>query len=415
MSLSRYLILVTLLWWTQAQAILTELSNPTNSGQTLRICTSVADPVTVLTDTQPPADLAADGCYVETQPPADGKGPWAVSVTPHTPGARVVALGSGFTVELTVYPATQPADTGLGLYTDYATYGAPWEPRLFDLLHRYGCNTLTVYGHGGTDGADIARQLDTAIDSGLLDSRFPVLLIPSVSTEEDMLALSLSMRGLADKTHRARTLSSGLANSPPQHRWPELVGCNIDHPTGAQREQVLAVTDAYRRGMAIKSAAHIAAGEVDGLRDALSVAIIDAAELDGATREQLDKRVRPWAYTTQLKPGDAALGRYYAGIWSFVVRPQVALVWSAAQLVAMGPDGPSATPALIGLRDGSTDYRALRQLERLARRSKGSAATEAAAWLAGLAAGPLVADEDPPDCGAIRATALGYIERLAAQ
>lgn len=417
------LILVTLASWAHPMT-LTELSNPSNSGQTLRLCTAVGDPVTVLTDARPPDDIAAAGCTIELRsvtlrdglpdalpaPTADGKGPWAVQITPQAPGACVVSLGSGLTVELTVYPVTTRADIGLGLYTDYATYGANAERAVLDLLRQYGCNTLTVYGHNGTDGTDIARQIDAAIDTGLLDTRFPVLFVPDVATAEDMLALSLDMRSKADKGHGSHRLASMLGSTPPKHCWPELVGCNLDHPTVAQRQQVLAITDMYRVGGAMTSAAHISPAQVDKLSDALSVCIVDAAELTAP-----GKRQRVWSYTTRLKPSDADLARYYAGAWSYSVRPQVALAWSAAELVAIGPNGPMPTAALVGLRDGAADYKALRDLQRLCRQSKSPEATEAAAWLAGLPSGPFDVGADPPDCGALREQALQYITTLRTQ
>lgn len=399
----------------------TELSNPSNSGQTLRLSLWAGTSVVLMVEGRAPEPVAPPDCNVEpldaiAPHPADGTGPWLLRLTPQSPGAQTVTLEAGLTVELAVYPRPSEhelilaSDVGLGCYTDWATYGAQWEPQVFDLLRRFGCNTLTVYGHGGADGSDVARQLDAALDLGLIDTRFPVLLVPSVSREDDLLALSLDMRAKGNKAHGTRRLP--IADEYPKHRWPALVACGLDHPTKSNREQALWVAEANRRGLGLKTASTIAPGEFDALRDALGVAIIDCQELDRDTCQTIRKCADCWAYSGSLQPEDAALARYYAGVWAFAIRPQVALVWSSAQLLTIGPNGPQATPALEGLREGRLDYQALRNLERLARTTHGADAEQAVLWLQSLCAGPWSADVDPPDCGEIRATTLAYTAKL---
>jgi len=407
-------VLFSLTTLTATAATVTELSSPETPCQTVRVCTSIGQSATLLLqDTTLPTIPQVDGITCEVlavsddylaPPSGDSRGPWVVRIIPARPGAYSVPLGDGLTAEVQVAPEVPPADVGFIFWADYAAFGPPegWPAHLGAMLS-LGCNGATVYGHGGTDGADIAAQLDTALDLGLLDSRFPTLLAPSVTIYEDMLALSRDMRSRANKAHGARRVP--MATEQPEHRWPELVGLNLERPVASQREQVLALKAIYRRGLPGKSAAMIAPGEIEALRDAIGVLIIRCDEwAPGLLPKGAPNRL--WAYNPYAGPGNPGLRRYYAGVWTYVNRPQVNV---------LGPWYPGSI-GNDGTRDGITDYRILRALGKAARKRQGESlkAAEAWAWLQTLTAGPLQADAEasPVDCAAVRAKAIAYLDEL---
>jgi hypothetical protein len=280
------------------------------------------------------------------------------------------------------------SDVGFGFVVDYATYGDQWPAAMAAL----GCNTLTIYGHRGTDGTDVAWQVDTALDAGLIDTRFPVLFVPSVTHEEDLLALSRSMRSVGDQTHQPHRRP--LTTDHPEHRWPELVGCNVLMPTAADRDRVKALTDLYRRGAAIKSGSLVSLAAAEELTDLLNVVILPCGEWDAVRVKALGKRgCRVWAWGEFSE--DAAEQRRATGLWTYVNRPDVILFTGWVP----GSDA--------GFRDGVMDYRVLRALDRTAKKAIDTAeGAEAWAWLKGLT------DATAGDCATVRAKAEGYLQKL---
>lgn len=294
-----------------------------------------------------------------------------------------------------ILAAELPApDVGFGFVVDYAQFGDQW-PAQAAAMVALGCNTMTVYGHRGVDGTDVAWQIDMALDAGLIDTRFPVLFAPNVTHEEDMEALTQSMRSVGDQTHQPHRRP--LTTDQPEHRWPELVGCNVLMPTEADRDRVKALTDLYRRGSAIKSGAFVSLAAAEPLKDLLNVPIISAEELDVATIKGLrswDRR--PWAWA-KFEADDAEAQRRATGLWMFLNRPDVILFagWEP------GSQGEA------GFRDGVMDYRVLRALDRKAKKAIDTAAgAEAWAWLKGLT------DATAGDCATVRAKADGYLQKL---
>jgi hypothetical protein len=283
------------------------------------------------------------------------------------------------------------SDVGFGFVVDYATYGDQWPAAMAAL----GCNTLTIYGHRGTDGTDVAWQVDTALDAGLIDTRFPVLFVPSVTHEEDLLALSRSMRSVGDQTHQPHRRP--LTTDQPEHRWPELVGCNVLIPTAADRNSVKALADLYRRGAAIKSGAFVGLAAAEELTDLLNVMILPCAEWDADRAKALRKHsCRPWAWA-EFETDDATEQRLSTGLWVFVNRPDVILFagWQP------GSEGEA------GFREGVADYRTLRALERKAKKAIDTCAgAEAWAWLRGLTV------DGAGDCATVRAKAEWYLQKL---
>lgn len=284
-----------------------------------------------------------------------------------------------------------PPDIGFGVIDDYATHGESW-PQAMAAMVALGCNTMTIYGHGGTDGTDIARQVDAGLDAGLIDTRFPALWLPSVTHEEDLLALSLSMRSVGDQSHTPHRLP--VTSQTPAHHWPELVGCNMLMPTTADRDRVKALADAYRRGAALKSGAFVSLSVAGDLRDLLDVAILPAAEWD-ADGVKASRVHRAWAWAQMVDEPEQQ--RRATGLWAYVNRPDVLLFagWMPG------------CPGEAGLGDGICDYRVLRALDKAAKRKINSATgAEAWAWLRGLTM------DVPGDCATIRAKAEEYLQKL---
>ncbi len=376
---------------------------------------------------------------------------WALRLTCNEPGVhfvRVVPFKEGQELKsiwltLRVTGQVPPSDCGFGFYVDPARCSYPHNERLyFEHMRVMGCNTLTIDGRAGeSDDAqalDIARRIDLAIEVGLLDARFPVVVLPSRDGADrpGQVLLEAKKRGV----HGAS--------------WPELIRYRMDEPKARpdSAESVRQFSQKFhdlglRTGTALGAPAAFLCG------DALDVWII---HMDTVSDEIRDKCRRDgaewWTYNGYLHDTNAPLHRYYAGVWTWKVRPRVNLMWAymhdAASKVlpdgrwqaksdfdhAIGaPDGPIGSVALEGFRDGAVDYRILRHLEKLVEQSPAhEKAPVVAAWLQQLhdqvrpMFWPLeiqntgrfkdrgITDtlEPPVDCVEVRKQALTFIELM---
>jgi len=315
-------------------------------------------------------------------------GSFAVRLHAEKPGEYVVPIECStntVTVTLHVVEPVPESDVGFGFYTDWGRYAYPEHERLyFRHMAEYGCNTFTPYGLTAKNAAIIARQIDAAIEEGLLDERFPLLCLSVGKTELD------EAKELGQHTEQ----------------WPELIGYNWDEP-GATEETA--------RGVAAESEAWHEAGYRTGTALSANSAFLFGELLDIwiLHMDTVSKYIRRhaknlgaefWMYNCTARGTNAPLHRYYNGIYTFAVRPRVNLMWAymhdaksrinkdgtwwyngCCEHALLTPDGPISTVGLEGYRDGTVDYRVLRELERLIEANpKHKVTPEAAAWLQDL-------------------------------
>jgi len=243
-------------------------------------------------------------------------------------------------------PAPLPAaDVGFGLFYDFALCKHPEHEQLyFRQMAEYGCNTATVYCRSA---ADIVRQVDTALEEGLLDPRFPVFLLgPDVEKTAAYLA---EARGLAKHADR----------------WPEFLLYGPDEPKIEQEQRVRdfaeqAQAQGLRCGTAIFPASAFQYSEV------LDICMVHAgSHYSRALVEKIAHEGHEfWAYTgSTLKGKNKLMDRYFTGLWMWKFHPRVFLAWAYHTHMEETPEGPEASPGLVGWREGIIDYRVLRALE----------------------------------------------------
>ena len=300
-------------------------------------------------------------------------GSWVIELKPQAIGEYVIPIQCNtniVTVNLTCIDLPQ-SDIGYGFYTDYARFPDPlMGPVYYNDMAQHGMNTFTPYarelpasfGVDNTDGAALlAWHINTAIEQGLCDKRFP------------LFCLSAGYDNLKDARQYAK------------YEWPELVGYNRDEPSLEHGPDVAETAAKWkaagvRNGTAIDGEiAKAIGGPVDIWTihmDSMSQEAIDMAKAQGKER---------WLYNCSLRGSNAPLHRYMTGLYTWAVAPKVCLIWTYTHdpLSRINPDGtwnmlrvydtascdadglPIPTVALEGLQDGIIDSRLLQEVERL--------------------------------------------------
>jgi hypothetical protein len=299
-------------------------------------------------------------------------GQWVVELRAQTAGHYTVPLvcnTNTVTVDLTVIDLP-PSDIGYGFYSDYVRFPDPLRgPDYYRDMAEHGMNTFTPYarelpGEFGVDNKDgsalLAWHIDTAIEQRLCDVRFP------------LLCLSIGPDGITKARQYART------------EWPELIGYNHDEPGRDKGPDVALCADechaaGLRNGTAIDGAiAQEIGGPLDVWvlhMDSMSETAIAACAAQGKDR---------WMYNCSLRGSNAALHRYWTGVYTWAQAPHVCLTWTYTHdpQSRIKPDGtwdlrrvydtatcdreglPLPTVALEGIQEGIIDSRLLQELER---------------------------------------------------
>jgi hypothetical protein len=297
---------------------------------------------------------------------------WVVELSPNAVGTYTVPIvcnTNTVTVELTCINLP-PSDIGYGFYTDHHRFPDLARESEYDAdMAAHGMTTFTPYAREllnipTVDNKDYAQTLawhiDTAIDAGLVDQRWP------------LLCLAIEPKDI----QRAREFA--------RHEWPELVGYNYDEPAREKGAEVAEYAQRWhavgaRTGTAIDGAiAQDIGGPLDIWvlhMDSMSQAAVTACADQGKTR---------WLYNCSLRGSNAALHRYWTGVYTWAQAPEVCLTWTYTHdpKSRINPDGtwnllrvydtatcdrnglPLPTVALEGLQEGIIDSRLLQELTR---------------------------------------------------
>lgn len=304
-------------------------------------------------------------------------GSWVVELKPASTGTFAVPIECNTnTVTANVQCIDLPAsDIGYGFYTDNNRYCDPTREREYDRdMVAHGMNTFTPYAYRrptqfdgevtGSEGKDgvpsLVWAIDTAIEEGLCDARFPILCLAS---------------GYKDLSE---------ASAIAKHEWPELLGYGNDEPAITQATQVAEESARWhetgrRTGTAINGLHALEIGTP------LDVWVL---HMDSITPEVLAECKRRgkefWMYNCSLRGSNAAQHRYWTGVYTWALRPRVCLTWAYMHQPEsrIMPDGtwnmlryygvasadaqghPIPTVALEGMGEGVIDSRLLQELQR---------------------------------------------------
>lgn len=300
-------------------------------------------------------------------------GAWVVELEPSEVGEYEVPIKCNANT-VTVYLSCidlQKSDIGYGFYTDFVRYADPKRGREYaEDQARHGTNTFTPYAREvpaeyGVDnkdaGALLAWHIETAISAGLVDARFP------------LVCLSCGPTAIKD----AETHQRGV-------QWPELVSYNQDEPGLSARDVVAGyAADAHAAGLRSGTAIDgKIALEIGGPLD-IWIIHMDSMSADAVTAARAQGKAR-WLYNCALRGTNAPLERYWTGVYTWAMAPEVCLTWAYMHdpESRIKPDGtwnmtryygkavadadglPIPTVALEGMADGIVDSRLLQELER---------------------------------------------------
>jgi hypothetical protein len=304
-------------------------------------------------------------------------GAWVVELEPSGVGVYQVRIKcNANTVQvMLVCMALPPSDIGYGFYTDYVRFpDAKRGPDYYRDMAAHGMNTLTPYarelpGEFGVDNKDasalLAWHVDTALDVGLCDTRFP------------LLCLSVDAPNILHARRQARN-----------DKWPDLIAYNCDEPGRERAAEVKASADAAHAGGLLSGTA-IDGAIAQDIGDPLDVWVIHMDSMSwSAMNAAQDRGKQRWLYNCALRGSNAALHRYWTGLYTWAVNPRVCLTWTYAHdpQSRIKPDGawdlrrvydtatcdrdgkPLPTVALEGMAEGIMDSRLLQELERVGSR-----------------------------------------------
>ena len=315
--------------------------------------------------------MAAIPYYLPEPKDLPPTGSWALELEPERVGVYTVPVACNTnTVTVTVVCMDLPeSGIGYGFYSDYALFPDPLRGRdYYRDMAAHGMNTLTPYSRElpqeyGVDNKDHAALLswhiDTAIDVGLCDPRFP------------LLCLSCSPQDITNSRATKRNA-----------QWPELVAANKDEPLLEHGEIVKGFADAAHAEGLLSGTAIVGptAKEIGGPLD------VWILSMETTTQETMkdcaDKGKQRWVYNCTLRGSNAALHRYWTGVYTWAIGPRVCLTWNYMHDPSnrINPDGswnllrvydtatcdaqgkPIPTVALEGMADGIVDSRLLQAL-----------------------------------------------------
>lgn len=375
--------------------------------------------------------------------PPGANSSWAIRMFCDKPGVQKMLIKCDRNVITVALHVTEPvpaADCAFGFYHHYIRCPYPETLKLqYEQLREYGCNTVSVFGQAMFfDESEektmqaMADQIDLGVETGLFDKRkgIPVMVQQGLDR----------LRGAVK---RGRHVSE----------WPELIYYGRDESprrfVDSQASETKSAHNAgFRTGFAIPPDTAFFFGD---LVDIWLVSIQYHSKMlqDKCRRDGAEW----WSYNTgQFTGANAPLNRFHTGLWMWKNRvqgnvgfaymdpiggPQVQRngkwhilrygEWTKHMFGAAlpSPEGPIATMALTGFRDGTVDYRVLRELDRLIeqnyRHEKVPAIVD---WLQSIrdkvpVSLEMIESRDvadtmapPVDCAAVRRQALAYISEL---
>lgn len=282
---------------------------------------------------------------------------------------RVYIEGDGArsTVKVIVSEPVEKSNCGVGFYVDQNQHMYSENlPVQLDQMCEYGCNTLAFQPADETGEESLrvtAKMLDHGVEIGLFDKDISVFIAGG-------------MDGIRQ-----------FGKYPD--KWPQLIMHLRDEP---KRDDMARVHETRKQADAfgVRLGAVISPAIAFPYGNLLNAWVVSAEHQSRLLRDKAQRDAAEWWVYTGLRASNAALSRYYSGLWTWKHRPRGNLArmymdnkssgvladdgWhlqeadgkiNTSAWALASPKGPIATVGLTGFRDGTVDYRILCELERL--------------------------------------------------
>jgi hypothetical protein len=247
------------------------------------------------------------------------------------------------------------AEAGFGCFVEKGRLTTPWDRTCLDMAG-VGMTTMAFYP---TSDADLVYQVETALTTGMLRKDIPIILVSNMPTRTPGPdnTNEKEWEDLPKRCDEAR------AKAPHGKDWPEIILYGTDEPTSA--EQVKSWSASYHKG-GYRCTTALCVPNVQDFIPYLDLLILHASP-GVLTRANVDAIAAAGkqfgVYNVQLRLASPELMRYYAGLWTYKLKPVVNLMWEWQWFAEDNPRGPASKAALAGYAQGTADYRLLRELE----------------------------------------------------
>jgi hypothetical protein len=352
--------------------------------------------------------------------------PFTLEVLPlHLPRADI-AYGMYFRAleSLTLPPDFLTMPMMRGYYEDMARHGhTSIYLNVYDRLHQDD-GRLVMSGmpeetrkywaermQGAYAGLDIPteRKIEMMLDAGLIKPDLPIMVHYGWALSKD----------------QTQRFASGVRREFRKRGWPEVLLYGPDEPDRVRADYFRETFERLSafRGI-LRRVTAIAPEELESYAQEFDVWVVynrgpeENSNMNERFREfqkmARQRKAEVWTYDCRTAARNPRHQRYYAGLFTWAHRLKGNFLWCYAEfatwegdhrgnfpMVLPSQDGPVPSIAWEARREGITDYRILRQVERLSASHSGSVAEQARRWLEGLRS--RVADakvvEGPPVSG----------------
>ena len=336
--------------------------------------------------------------YMPTEQQSDPTGLWAVrfradlapgrhEFTVHTSDQdKHPPVAYAFEVIDLALPA---ADIPFGMYFDFARFPPAYRGRKFQEMYykdmsEHGMTTATVFTWV-SDGKDQVRQFRLMQKYGL--DRFPTMLLHGSGKDDPAI--------------------------PEIDGTPFLI-YGPDEPSLARRAACEA-SQARKLALGMKNVTAMSGNAAWAFGDLFDVWVVHRSGITPMLHEHAKRTgASVWQYHCGMRGTNAALQRYYSGLYTWAVGARGCFRWAYThnkdscvrpdgtwnslmvnEYVLPTADGPMSTVGWEGVREGVLDYRVLRALERKIAAAAGNAEKAEAITAAALWLGRLKSSVDP--------------------
>ena len=273
--------------------------------------------------------------------------------------------------------AANPKPTGFGCYAYMHELGGleNWRTHV-KLMKTHGMNTFAIFTRGSQD---VARQIDIAIEEGMLEGRVPIFLLDHSGIPEfkrlvpdweevvkkDTNPVPGWTPGRAIGTAAVIAKAREISKYPDQ--WPEIITYSVDEPGRGNPLSDKELSDLGRittnlNAVGFRCGTACIYPNVKNLvplLDVIAVASIVGGDLKGCKQAIEAGGKEFWMYHTGIPKTNLKLARWLLGYWTWQVEPASYLAWNWNGFIQGDMADPKPTDVLLAYAQGVEDFKLL--------------------------------------------------------